>query len=47
MANGPEMLSSVIALLSALIAISLMIPGKQPEKALQYALDLLKKLSKK
>lgn len=40
-------LSSVVGLLSSVIAISLLIPGEQPEKALQKALDFLKKFSKK
>jgi hypothetical protein len=40
-------IGAITALLSALIAVALMIPGAQPEKALQKLLDLLSKLSKK
>lgn len=34
-------------ILAGLIGICLIIPGEQPEKALQKALDFLKKFSKK
>lgn len=47
MANGADMLSAVIALLSGIMAVALMIPGEQPEKALQSIINVLKKLSKK
>ncbi len=36
---------AVTALLTALIGVFLLVPGDQPEKALQFALDLLKKIS--
>lgn len=45
--HGPDILGAVSALLSGVIAISLLIPGDQPEKALQSAVDFLKKFSKK
>lgn len=37
----------IMMILAGLIGISLMIPGEQPEKALQAALDFIKKFSKK
>lgn len=46
-ASGPQIVSAVVALLSGVIAIALLIPGEQPEKALQGAVDFLKKFSKK
>lgn len=42
-----EFIGAVCVVLTGLIAISLMIPGEQPEKALQSALDFLKRFSKK
>lgn len=47
LANWQPVLGAIIAVLSALIALFLMIPGDQPEKALQSALDFLSKFSKK
>ena len=47
MSNGADMLAALSALVGALIAISLLVPGKEPEKSLQKILDLLKKVSKK
>jgi len=44
---GPEIVSALVALLSGVIAIALLIPGEQPEKALQGVVDFLKKFSKK
>jgi hypothetical protein len=46
-ANADVLLMGVIGLLSALVAISMAIPGDQPEKALQKAVDFLSKFSKK
>jgi hypothetical protein len=43
----PEYLNLALSLLSAVIAIALVIPGDQPEKALQGVVDFLKKFSKK
>lgn len=45
--HGAEILAAAVAVLSAVIAVSLLIPGEQPEKALQAVLDFLKKISKK
>lgn len=44
-ASGPNLISAVVAVLSAMIALALLIPGDQPEKALQSAVDFLKKFS--
>lgn len=46
-ANGPQFVSAIIAVLSSLIAISLIIPGEQPEKFLQGVVGFLSKFSKK
>ena len=43
----PEYIPLATGLLGAIIAISLVIPGEQPEKALQSIVDFLKKFSKK
>lgn len=45
--NGPEMISAIVMLLSGAIAISMLIPGEQPEKALQAIVNFLSKFSKK
>jgi hypothetical protein len=45
--HGPEVVSAIVALLSGVIAIALIIPGEQPEKALQGVVEFLKKFSKK
>jgi len=45
--NWPTYLVAVQAFLSGVVAVSLLLPGDQPEKALQWVLDLLKKFSKK
>lgn len=45
--SGPNLLAAVMSVLAALIALCLLIPGEQPERALQSALDWLSKLSKK
>jgi hypothetical protein len=45
--HGPELVSAIVALLSGVIAIALIIPGEQPEKALQGVVEFLKKFSKK
>lgn len=54
MTNWPMILSglvtvvgAVVMILNALIAVSLLIPGEQPEKALQKVVDLLSKYSRK
>lgn len=46
-AHGLDLLHAFVALLSAAIAIALIIPGDQPEKALQGVLDFLSKFSRK
>lgn len=38
-------IAAIVAFLTGVIAISLLIPGEQPEKALQGIVDFLKKLS--
>lgn len=45
--RGPAVLSAIVGLLSAVIAVCLLIPGEQPEKALQAIVDFLKKFSRK
>ena len=46
-AKAQEVLGAVSLVLTGLIGICLLIPGDQPEKALQSALDFIKKFSKK
>jgi len=46
-ANGPHFISALVAVLSALVALFLLIPGDQPEKALKGIADFLAKFSKK
>lgn len=46
-ANWDVLLAGVIGTLSGVIAIALVIPGDQPEKSLQKAVDFLSKFSKK
>jgi hypothetical protein len=45
--NGPGFLAAINAVLTAVIALCLLIPGEQPEKFLQSIVDLLKKVSRK
>ncbi len=45
--KAQEISGMVALILTGLIGISLMIPGDQPEKALQAVLDFIKKFSKK
>lgn len=47
LANYQAVLSSLVAAMSALVALFLIIPGDQPEKALQSVVDFLEKFSKK
>ena len=47
LANYQIVISAVVALLTGVIAVSLIIPGEQPEKALQGIVDFLKKFSVK
>ena len=44
---GPEIISGIIAVLSGVIAIALIIPGEQPEKALKGVVAFLEKFSAK
>ncbi len=44
---GPEIVSGVIGVLSGVIAIALIIPGDQPEKALKGVVSFLEKFSAK
>lgn len=46
-ASGPNMVTAVIAVLSALIALFMLVPGEQPEKALSGIVDFLSKFSRK
>jgi hypothetical protein len=45
--NYQMLISLAVGLFSAVIAISLVIPGDQPEKFLQALVDFLSKFSKK
>ena len=45
--NGPALLGALTACLVALSALFMLIPGDQPEKALQGLADFLKKFSAK
>lgn len=45
--NYGALILAVEAVLSALIVLFLIVPGDQPEKALQAAVDFVKKLSRK
>jgi len=44
MSNGPAMVASLVALVSALIAVFMFIPGEQPEKTLKKILEVLNKI---
>ena len=45
--HGQDVISALVAVLSAAIAVSLLIPGDQPEKSLQKIVDFIQKISKK
>lgn len=45
--NHAAIIESIVAVLGGLIAIALIIPGDQPEKALTKALEFVKKFSRK
>jgi hypothetical protein len=45
--RGPEIIAAVMAFLSGVIAVSLLIPGEQPEKALKSVVAFLEKMSRK
>jgi hypothetical protein len=44
---GAEILSAVVSAITALIALFMLIPGEQPEKALQKLVDFIAKFSRK
>lgn len=46
-ANYDTVLNAIAAILAGVIGISLLIPGDQPEKALQGVVDFIAKFSKK
>jgi hypothetical protein len=45
--NAQPILSALVAMITAIIAIAAMIPGDQPEKFLQSVVDFISKFSKK
>ena len=47
LANWAILLAALVGLLNAAIAVALIIPGPQPEKALQSVVDFLERFSKK
>lgn len=47
LAHGPEYVFLLNGVLMAVIALCLVIPGEQPEKSLQKAVDFLSKFSRK
>lgn len=46
-ANYQVILAAVTALISGLIAVAMLIPGEQPEKALKAVVAFIEKFSKK
>lgn len=46
-ASGPNLLVAVMSMLSAMIAVALLIPGSEPEATLSKWVDFLSKFSKK
>lgn len=47
MANWEVIVASLVMIVNGLIAIALLIPGDQPERALQGVVDFLAKFSRK
>lgn len=45
--NWSTLLNAIVAVLTALIALFMLIPGDQPEKALQSVVNFIQKFSKK
>lgn len=45
LASGPNLLAAIMAVLVALIVLFSLIPGDQPDKALQAVVDFLGKFS--
>jgi hypothetical protein len=46
-AHGLELLGALTLILNGVIAICVLVPGEQPEKALQWIVDFIAKFSKK
>lgn len=46
-ASGPNLVTAILAVLVALIGVFSLIPGEQPDKALQAVVDFLSKFSLK
>lgn len=46
-AHGLEIIGGLVLIFSGALAISLVVPGEQPDKALQSIVDFLKKFSVK
>lgn len=46
-AQLPAYLNAVVAVLTAVIALCMLIPGEQPEKALKKVVEVIEKLSRK
>lgn len=46
LANYQALIAALVAAMTALIALFMIIPGDQPEKALQAAVDFIKKFSR-
>lgn len=46
-AHLPEIITAIIGLLTGIIGICLLIPGEQPEKALQAVVTFISQFSKK
>lgn len=46
-ANWEVLLAGVVALITAAVAIALVVPGDQPDKTLQAILDFITKFSRK
>jgi hypothetical protein len=47
MANWMELLAAIILALNGLIAVALIVPGEQPEKALMSVVNFISKFSRK
>lgn len=45
--KGPDYVAAIAAVMTAMIAFFMMIPGDQPEKALQKIVDFISKFSRK
>ena len=45
--NYQVLISAIVGLLGAALAVSVIIPGEQPDKFLQWLVDLVSKISRK